>query len=435
MGIDTRSLLILGGISAIILALVARLILERRRLRATVSHQQEHIGKLSRRTLNFSRDNTELEAQVKRASVDNNSLVSFLVVLPDVVRRLNARLSGRSLSPLLANCLRQLLEPEQILIFMARGDELVLVHEEGLRENADSELTTKFGQGHIGVVASRQTSMTQEEFHSESRFRRATRESGDPEGLRVDVIAPMVHEGQTLGVISVGGITRPLKDRKRMVKLVADLGALALNNNLLLRKWESIANADSLTKLASKGFLEYRLADLIVQAERTQSPLSVLMLDIDHFKRYNDAYGHIIGDEVLRTVASIMKSQVRGDDLCARYGGEEFVVLLPSTIKKDAVAVAEKIRQAVEDYAFELASESDEGCRVTISGGVASHSLDGNSSTDLLKAADEALYVAKEQGRNRIVVCRSRDLSDEELGVKSGNLRAFDGTQAYGVAT
>jgi diguanylate cyclase (GGDEF)-like protein len=199
-----------------------------------------------------------------------------------------------------------------------------------------------------------------------------------------------------------------------MIKLVADLGSLALNNNDLLTRLESIANADSLTNLCTKRFLNIRLGELTVQAEQTHAPLSVIIFDIDHFKRVNDTYGHLAGDEILRNVASIFKRQLRNDDIAARYGGEEFVVVLPNTIKEDATRIAEKIRLAIEAHPFPAGSGPGKPGVVTISGGVACHQIDGRSSSEVLSAADQALYLAKERGRNRVVEFKSRYLSDDD---------------------
>jgi diguanylate cyclase (GGDEF)-like protein len=199
-----------------------------------------------------------------------------------------------------------------------------------------------------------------------------------------------------------------------MIKLVADLGSLALNNNDLFTRLESIANADSLTNLCTKRFLNIRLGEETVRAEQTHTPLAVIIFDIDHFKRYNDTYGHLAGDEILRTVASIFKSQLRNDDIAARYGGEEFVVVLPNTAKEDATRIAEKIRRAIEQHPFPAGTGPGKPGSVTISGGVAGHLIDGKSSSEILSAADQALYRAKERGRNRIVEFKSRYLSDDE---------------------
>jgi len=222
----------------------------------------------------------------------------------------------------------------------------------------------------------------------------------------------MVNEGRTLGVLALGNPARRHRDDKRMIKLVADLGALALVNQRMFNALELTANRDSLTGLGTKRFLNMKLGELIHRSEQNHEPLSVLIFDIDHFKRFNDTHGHLAGDECLKKVASLMREQVRADDIPARYGGEEFVVVLPSTNKEDALRIAEKIRRGIESHTFDL--PTGRGVRVTISGGVASLSVDGSNTQELLSAADRALYTAKEAGRNRVMASRSRYLSGEE---------------------
>ena len=122
------------------------------------------------------------------------------------------------------------------------------------------------------------------------------------------------------------------------------------------------------------------------------------MMDIDHFKRLNDEFGHLLGDEVLRGVSTILKHQLRKMDMVCRYGGEEFAVVVPETFGENALTVAEKLRRQVEIYNFPGVPRP-----VTISCGVADYPIHGNSRDEVVAAADAALYVAKLSGRNRVV--------------------------------
>jgi len=388
----------LGGIAA-----------ERRRLRFVIRDQAARNVEMSRRL-------TEMEQIIADVQIDNKTLSSFLVVLPDVVRRLNGKNSARDILPLLASTLEQLFEPRQVILYTARGNkELVLTYAKGLPEGLPMGHRLRFGEGRIGLAAKTQMTIDRESMQSESSFRRNVQDGADPAGMILDLIAPMVHEGITMGVICVGAPGRRHRDDKRMIKLVADLGSLALNNILLFNKLERTANMDSLTGLSTKRFLNFKFGDLTHQAEQTHQPLSVIIMDIDHFKRFNDTYGHLAGDQILKLVATIMRKQLRTDDIAARYGGEEFVLLLPNTPKEDAVAIAEKIRLAIERYPFPTTPNAPgRPGAVTISGGVAAYEIDGHSSNEILGAADQALYLAKGQGRNRIVAFMSRYLSDDE---------------------
>jgi two-component system, cell cycle response regulator len=162
---------------------------------------------------------------------------------------------------------------------------------------------------------------------------------------------------------------------------------------------------DPLTGLYNRRHLDERLSSELAAADRHQRPVSVLMIDVDHFKEVNDAHGHLAGDEALKMVASVLRDAVRKEDVLARYGGEEFVVIARETALDGGHALAERIRSAVERTtcpweARELGVTVSIG--VTVSVGLAGF-VPGRSERELLEAADRALYLAKQGGRNRVV--------------------------------
>ena len=174
-----------------------------------------------------------------------------------------------------------------------------------------------------------------------------------------------------------------------------------LEKNLEL---ERLTNVDGLTGLSNRRYLDEYMAVEWSRAAREGNCLSVLMIDVDCFKHYNDTYGHLAGDDVLKRVAqAIGSSSERPGDLATRYGGEEFTVILPSTRLSGAYSVAEKLRKQVED--LNISHERSPYGRVTVSiGGAAAVPGRGESALQLIQAADQALYLAKESGRNRSVM-------------------------------
>ena len=169
-------------------------------------------------------------------------------------------------------------------------------------------------------------------------------------------------------------------------------------------KLEILAQRDGLTALANRHVFDVRLQAALQVSVALCSPLALLMIDIDYFKRFNDKYGHLEGDSCLRAVADVLSKSVRNDgDLAARFGGEEFVLLLPGATIDQAVKIADRLRQSVEDHAI-VHADSPLG-RVTVSIGVATVGDNGAETVDaLIKAADDALYAAKAQGRNKVAV-------------------------------
>jgi diguanylate cyclase (GGDEF)-like protein len=178
--------------------------------------------------------------------------------------------------------------------------------------------------------------------------------------------------------------------------------------NLLTREYANeglirFAFTDYLTGVKTRGYFEQQLEMELKRAERKKCPVSLLMIDIDFFKVLNDRYGHHVGDQVLRDVASILVKDMREIDTVARYGGEEFVIILPETNAAEAMLVAQRLRKAVEQARF-FAGSARVIERLSISIGVAVFSTDAQFKRDLIEFSDAALYAAKAQGRNRVIL-------------------------------
>jgi diguanylate cyclase (GGDEF)-like protein len=170
----------------------------------------------------------------------------------------------------------------------------------------------------------------------------------------------------------------------------------------IIQELREQASRDALTGLYNRRYLEENLGQQVLRAVREGSSLSILMMDIDHFKHVNDTYGHPAGDKVLQTLAALLQSCIRVDDIPCRYGGEEFCVLMPGATIAIASERAEHIRQAIQDMAIH---DQGQEIRVTLSVGVSAYPQHGSSGEELLACADRALYQAKGTGRNRVIVC------------------------------
>jgi diguanylate cyclase (GGDEF)-like protein len=184
------------------------------------------------------------------------------------------------------------------------------------------------------------------------------------------------------------------------INLVTLLGAwtsMALENVRLSESVEKLAITDDLTQVYNYRFLKSALRREIKRAGRFRQDLSLVMIDVDNLKAYNDRHGHLRGSFLLRELASLFAEQVRSFDLVAKYGGDEFTLILPQTDRDGALVVAERMREAVERHAFPLAPPGG----ITVSLGIATYPADATDPTSLLQAADRALYLAKQHGKNR----------------------------------
>jgi len=207
------------------------------------------------------------------------------------------------------------------------------------------------------------------------------------------IIVPLMAKDKIVGVLCLylpAGVEVE-EDKKILLQLIGDQVGVAIYNAKLYEETKALSLKDSLTGLANRRMMEIMTNKSFARAKRLGSPFSVIMLDIDYFKKYNDTYGHPAGDSLLVTIAKILLREVREIDLAVRYGGEEFFVLLPDVVTSEALQVADRIRNTVE-------AESG----VTISLGVSSYSRWTEKVEDIVGEADRALYNAKQRGRNRV---------------------------------
>jgi diguanylate cyclase (GGDEF)-like protein len=213
---------------------------------------------------------------------------------------------------------------------------------------------------------------------------------------------PMMAQGETLGVMFVQGDDATTEDRLRVVRTASEQIALALANLRLQESLRTQSIRDPLTGLFNRRYLEASLEREIARARRSRHGLCVVMLDVDHFKRFNDTHGHDAGDAVLVEVATVLKGVTREDDIACRYGGEEFTLILPDATIEIARERAEQVRTQIRKLLLEHRRKSLG--TITASLGIASFPEDSSSPSGLVQAADAALYRAKQQGRDRTML-------------------------------
>ena len=232
-----------------------------------------------------------------------------------------------------------------------------------------------------------------------------------PEGLAVnaglvefqprEVALPLIVHSAATGVVVLAGSTAFERDSRSLSQIFARTFVMALSNAMTHGNLQRIAALDPLTDCYNRRFGLTRLREEYTRSTRSDFPLGLIMFDIDHFKLVNDSYGHLIGDRVLASVAKEAKRVLREGDVLVRYGGEEFLCILPGASIDGTAEVCERIRQAVESM---VVQDRDQAIKCTVSLGFGSFpATPADDETALIKAADEALYRAKDEGRNRTV--------------------------------
>jgi diguanylate cyclase (GGDEF)-like protein len=221
------------------------------------------------------------------------------------------------------------------------------------------------------------------------------------ESFKSIISAPMVTENKVIGILRMDSSLELAytQDDLRLLDILADLGALAVGNSLLYSKTQELAIKDSLTGLSVRRYFMERLKEEIKRSGVKSKKFSLLMIDIDRFKEYNDQHGHTSGDLVLKHLSGILNAASGDGDIVARYGGEEMVLLLSGSDRAKAAEEADKIRRIIKESPLKLRRQD---ANVTVSIGVSVYPDDGRTEEGLIRAADERLYKAKADGRDRV---------------------------------
>lgn len=269
-------------------------------------------------------------------------------------------------------------------------------------ETTDNIVETVFQKRQPIVIADELTSLKEIEY-----FRHYDSE----------VITPLIHSHKLIGMMvsgsKINGEPYTQTDLE-MLTLISNIVAVAIANAQLYHRLKEQSITDELTGLYNYRYFRIRLRDEVSRARRSARPVSLVILDVDHFKNYNDTLGHPAGDQVLKQIAKILTNSVRDTDVVARYGGEEFCIILPEVDEKGTKIFCERLRQNVEEYPFFKEEIQPNNC-LTISLGAATYPNDAKITKELLIKADAALYYAKNLGRNRVCLYTERNMISPKL--------------------
>lgn len=295
-------------------------------------------------------------------------------------------------------------EKSSLMVIDEATRELVLKGGQGIDKGRVGTLRVKLGDMVSGWVASEGKALLVQDIDSDPRLQVLRPHEGASYKTKSFISLPLKTEQRVVGVINVTdkfAATRVFtRDDLRYLQLLAHQTVIQIENIRLCEKLASLAVTDALTGVYNHRYFQEQLNNELLRAHRYGGGLSLIIFDIDHFKQYNDRYGHLEGDRVLRQVADVARNSTRKVDRVCRYGGDEFVVILPATHARGARSVAEKIREGVEALDISV-KDSEQSLKVTISGGVASYS-EGIDREGLIATADKLLYKAKTDGGNKI---------------------------------
>jgi diguanylate cyclase (GGDEF)-like protein len=271
-----------------------------------------------------------------------------------------------------------------------------------IKDNSDLVVLSKEGDIFDQWVLRHSSQLLIENLKNDFRFDADSLDKRDLREVLSLISSPLISNNSLLGLLRLESKQSGFfnQDDLRFLSLVADLGAVALENSLLFQKTQDLAIHDDLTALYTRGYFIDRLREEARRCQRLDQYLSLMMVDIDFFKQYNDKFGHTVGDLVLKKMGVLLKDTLSEfNPVLCRFGGEEFLVMLSGMDKKRALLIAEELRQRIQNEKIVLRRQDT---HVTVSIGVASLPLDTKDEDELVQKADKAMYSAKEKGRNRV---------------------------------
>lgn len=303
------------------------------------------------------------------------------------------------------NLIRKVFQIDQysIMLLDELADQLEVVSSFGISKTLRDSKYYEIGKKIFGKAIERRELIYVPEIKKETAYEFYISNNNGQNGAFITI--PLIPDNNhPIGVINVYRKQANSFSKREISFLsrVADQVAKVIDKTLLFKHTKELSITDELTGINNRRYFNQRYEREVLRAKRYKRPLTVLMIDIDYFKNYNDINGHILGDEILKQVANILENSIRKADILARYGGEEFILLLPEIDKNHAYSVAEKLRRAIEAASFPE-EHTQPGGRITISVGVSTLLEDTFMAQELLDYADKALYEAKKLGRNQVV--------------------------------
>lgn len=351
-----------------------------------------------------SPDNKTISYASTACEIENRQRIAQLAAFNEIGKALASSLNLKEILGIVMDKISGLMQPKNwsLLLLDEQTNELTFEIVVGDGAEKIKDLRLKPGEGIAGWVANEMRPLLVPDVSKDLRFSRKADDASKFVTTSI-VCVPLVNRGRCHGVIELINKVedgRFSEEDLLLLTTLADYTAIAIENAKFFQKVQELTITDDLTKLYNSRFMHNRVDYEVERAKRFNYNLSLIFIDLDHFKYVNDNYGHLSGSKLLREAAQLLVKMIRNVDMACRYGGDEFLILMPDTSKSSAVIVAEKLCRGLRNEVF----LKEDGLNLRLSGsfGVASYPADASNKDELIHKADDAMYVIKNGGRDGV---------------------------------
>jgi len=345
-----------------------------------------------REILSRDREIKNYQRKIDNLNDLNSQYLTFMFKVPTVIQRLNSTLNLQNIVDTIIHLIKDVIPTPlvELYLYSASDGTLKNVSAKNIRNNGNNsdikgkELIESAARDRIVRISGQMHTATAPS---------STSHTSEP---RIWMAVPIIFRERLLGVIGIGRTEKLAGNETDIMKMIADISAVTLVNQTMLGEAKHQANTDVLTGISNRNYFIQMGQTFIEKAIRDSSQISIFFFDIDNFKHYNDTNGHDAGDRLLIELTAMVSNITRKNVVFARYGGEEFIVMMPGITKEDTLIYAERVREKIAQHSFFNRESQPLGC-VSISGGIATFPVDGNTLTKTIQLADESLYQAKAQ--------------------------------------